>query len=192
MNGQRTKRKTHLRSPKEWLPPARTRCPIPLGTIFTARKLVYGLNDASFDWNAEYVQEGTNVGFCPISNSSHCISSSTRRDAGRHAWRACRRRSDGRIDCFEKDNRNEFGKRFVDEHGPQTYFFAHCGREAHTWSAHQSAIIAQEKVVQSLSTILAYMDHLQRTTNVQRFTCKFHVTCNTPVECMFDGWPQLR
>ena len=29
-------------------------------------------------------------------------------------------------------NRNEFGKRFVDGHGPQTS--AHRGREAHTWS----------------------------------------------------------
>ena len=93
---------------------------------------MYGSNDASFDGDAEHVQAETNVRFCPISKSSHGISASTRRDAGRHAWSACRRRSDGRIDWFENYNRNEFGKRFVDGNGPQTS--AHRGREAHTWS----------------------------------------------------------
>ena len=65
LNGREIHREIYLMAPRGGLPAVGDDPAIPEGTIVKARKSVYGLNDAPFEWNAEHVAGVKEVGFKP-------------------------------------------------------------------------------------------------------------------------------
>ena len=63
LNGRPMTREIYLRAPREGLPAVDGHPAIPPGTIMRARKSVYGLNDAPFEWHAEHVRGLQEVGW---------------------------------------------------------------------------------------------------------------------------------